>query len=89
MDDIYQSIARALGPLSHMGAFGYAVLTVRFGGFNDVVLGTTQTRGKAVLQLTDALLILRGFRQHRKFPRLAMRTISATPTTDFLEAHTG
>lgn len=61
--------------------------TVRFGVFNDVVLGTAQTRGETILQLANALLILRGFRQHRKFPRLDTRTIPEIRKTDFMNAY--
>lgn len=63
------------------------MLTVRFCGFNDVVLGTTQTRGKAHLQLGNALLVLRGPRQHRKLPRLDTGTISEIRAASFMSAY--
>ena len=61
--------------------------TVCFGGFNDVVLGTTQTCGEAILQLANALFVLRRFRQHRKFPRLDIGTVSEIRAAGFINAH--
>jgi len=51
MDDIYPSIAPALRTVRFLVVFrdGGGGLTVRFRGFNDVILRTTQTRGKAIL----------------------------------------
>jgi len=49
MDDIYPSIAPALNVVSAYSSLRCEVLTIRFRGFDDVILRTAQTRGKAIL----------------------------------------